>query len=280
MKFNPQTIAHYPVIKRLGIFVALLLLVWLPLAAPIYLLVADQNLVTIITLVLLYLEFIILLRWWGRAVYQEPKLMIKYGLEVSWINSRLILLGLGIGVALVTGMFIFQGSWGWIVWQPPGRNFGQIIVEALLMSLALGTAEELLFRGWLWDELRRDYSFKVSLGINTLVFAVLHFLKPLEAMLRSLPQFPGLVLLGLILVWAKVRSHGQLGLSIGLHAGLVGGYYLINVGNLITYTGIAPDWVTGVGKNPLAGLVGLVFLGITAIMMRKNNGDSTLKRST
>ncbi len=269
MKLNYQTIAHYPVIKRLGIFVILLLLVWLPLAAPIYLLVADQNLVTILTLVLLYLEFILLLRWWGRTVYQEPKLMTRYGLEASWINGRLICLGWGIGVALVGGMFIFQNWWGWVTWQAPGQNFLQIILEALLMSLALGTAEELLFRGWLWDELRRDYSFQTSLGINTLVFATLHFLKPLEAMLKSLPQFPGLVLLGLILIWAKERSQGRLGLSIGLHAGLVGGYYLINVGNLITYTGIAPDWVTGVGKNPLAGLVGLGFLGITAGLMRK-----------
>jgi len=137
--------------------------------------------------------------------------------------------------------------------------------------MALGTAEELLFRGWLWDELRRDYSFRISLGVNTLIFATLHFLKPLEAMVKSLPQFPGLVLLGLILIWAKQRSQGKLGLSIGLHAGLVWGYYLINVGNLVTYTGVVPDWVTGVGKNPLAGLVGLGFLGVTAGIMRKRS---------
>lgn len=276
MKFNPQTIAHYPVIKRLGIFVIFLLLVWLPLAVPIYLLVADQNLVSILTLVLLYLEFVVLLRWWGKRVYQEPRLMTKYGLEASWLNGQLLCQGLGIGVALVVGMFLFQGWWGWLVWQAPGQNFLQIILEGLLMSLALGTAEELLFRGWLWDELRRDYSFRTSLGINTLVFATLHFLKPLEAMLKSLPQFPGLVLLGLILVWAKQRSQGRLGLSIGLHGGLVWGYYLINVGNLITYTGIAPDWVTGVGKNPLAGLVGLGFLGITAGIMRKRSSFKDL----
>ncbi|NJL89984.1 MAG: CPBP family intramembrane metalloprotease [Coleofasciculaceae cyanobacterium SM2_1_6] len=268
MKFNPQIIAHYPVSKRLGIFVSLLLLVWLPLAAPIYLLVADQNLVSILTLVLLYLEFVILLRWWGRVVYQEPRLLTRYGLEASWGNGQLILLGLAIGVALVTGMFLFQGWWGWLRWQAPGQNFLQIVLEGLLMSLAIGTAEELLFRGWLWDELRRDYSLRTSLVVNTLIFATLHFLKPLEAMLASLPQFPGLILLGLALIWAKQRSNGKLGLAIGLHGGLVWGYYLINVGNLITYTGTVSDWITGVGKNPLAGLVGLGFLGITAGVMR------------
>jgi membrane protease YdiL (CAAX protease family) len=271
VKFNPQAIAHYPVIKRLGIFISLLLLVWLPLAAPIYLLVADQNLVSILTLVLLYGEFVVLLRWWGRRVYQQPKIMTSYGLEASPVNARLILWGLAIGLALVTGMFLFQSCWGWVVWQAPKGNFLQIILEGLLMAMALGTAEELLFRGWLWDELRRDYRFRTSLVVDTLIFATLHFLKPLEAMVKSLPQFPGLVLLGLILIWAKQRSQGRLGLSIGLHAGLVWGYYLINVGNLVTYTGVVPEWVTGVGKNPLAGLVGLGFLGITAGLMRRRS---------
>jgi len=271
VKPNLQAIAHYPVIKRLGIFVSLLLLVWLPLAAPLYLLVADQNLVTILTLVLLYLEFIFLLRWWGKNIYQQPRLMTRYGFEVSFINASLLFLGLGIGIALVLGMFTFQGWWGWLRWQAPGRNFPQIILEGLLMAIALGTAEELLFRGWLWDELRRDYSFQTSLMANSLIFATLHFLKPLDAMIKSLPQFPGLVVLGLLLIWAKQRSQGRLGLAIGLHAGLVWGYYIVNIGNLITYTGTVSDWVTGVNKNPLAGLVGLGFLGIAARIMRKRS---------
>jgi LPXTG-motif cell wall-anchored protein len=60
-----------------------------------------------------------------------------------------------------------------------------------------------------------------------------------------------------------------LGKSIGLHAGLIWAYYILNVGQLIKYTGTVPDWLTGIDKNPLAGVMGLLFLTILAIWIRK-----------
>ena len=66
-KINFGYIASYPAPLRLGIFVSILLLIWLPLAAPIYWSVADENLVSIFTLAILYLEFVFLIRFWGKA---------------------------------------------------------------------------------------------------------------------------------------------------------------------------------------------------------------------
>ncbi|MFM7906623.1 MAG: LPXTG cell wall anchor domain-containing protein, partial [Microcystis sp.] len=43
----------------------------------------------------------------------------------------------------------------------------------------------------------------------------------------------------------------------------------LNVGQLIKYTGTVPDWLTGIDKNPLAGVMGLLFLTILAIWTRK-----------
>ena len=73
--------------------------------------------------------------------------------------------------------------------------------------------------------------------------------------------------MGLILVWAKGRTQNRLGLSIGLHSGLVWSYYILNVGKQIEYTGQAPTWVTGIDGNPMAGILGLIFLGLLAILM-------------
>ncbi|MEM8502332.1 MAG: hypothetical protein AAF716_04185, partial [Cyanobacteria bacterium P01_D01_bin.1] len=56
----------------------------------------------------------------------------------------------------------------------------------------------------------------------------------------------------------------RLGYPIGLHAGLIWGYYIVNVGGLSDYTGRAPEWVTGIDSNPLAGLMGLILLGLIA----------------
>jgi hypothetical protein len=56
---------------------------------------------------------------------------------------------------------------------------------------------------------------------------------------------------------------------MGLHAGLVGGYYIVNVGQLMQYSGQVPEWVTGIDGNPLAGLMGLGFLSLLAIAMKR-----------
>lgn len=269
-QINLVRIAKYPVPIRLSIFVLSLLLLWLPLAAPIYAWGRDPNLISIITMVLLYGEFIFLVRLWGDRVYNQPQVLKSYGLVRTRRNAQELLIGLGIGLIAVLSLFSLQGWFGWLVWQQ-NVSLPRIILEGLLSAIAVGFAEELLFRGWLLDELQRDYSPNIVLWATTLIFAALHFIKPLADMLHTAPQFPGLVLLGLTLVWAKRGSKNRLGLPIGIHAGLIWGYYIINVGQLIKYSGQVPDWITGVNQNPLAGIAGIVFLSAIAVVMKKRS---------
>ncbi|WP_066424394.1 CPBP family intramembrane glutamic endopeptidase [Anabaena sp. 4-3] len=268
MKTNLVNLAERPAPIRLGCFIFTLLLLWLPIAAPIYLLVRDANLVSILTMVILYAEFITLLRLWGKNVYQQPQILWDYGLEFTRRNGVELLCGLAIGLINIVILFGVQGFLGWLVWQQPTILLIKIIVEGFLVGLGVGFAEELLFRGWLLDELERDYRKSVALWTDALVFAALHFIKPLAAIIQTLPQFPALVLLGLTQVWGKRWRRGRLGLPIGLHGGLVWGYYMINVGGLIKYSGQVPDWVTGVNNNPLQGLMGVLFMSILALWMR------------
>ena len=261
MKINLGKIAQIPAHLRVGCFILCLLMLWLPLALPIYWLVEDTNLESILTLVILYVEFIFLLNIWGKKVYQKPRIFSHYGLEFTRINGVDSLQGLAIGLTCVLVLFGLEGVLGWLVWQQPKVFLVKIILEGLLVSLGVGFAEELLFRGWLLDELQRDYKLNIALGIDAILFAVSHFIKPLEAIIHTLPQFPALVLLGLTQVWGKRWRRGRLGLPIGLHSGLVWGYYIINVGELIKYSGQVPDWVTGVNNNPLQGVMGVVFMG-------------------
>ncbi|WP_041233856.1 CPBP family intramembrane glutamic endopeptidase [Cylindrospermum stagnale] len=268
MKINLPQLAQRPAPFRLGCFISCLLLLWLPLAAPIYLLVNDANLVSILTMVLLYAEFIFLLRIWGKKVYQQPQILQHYGLEFTRQNGVDLLRGLAMGTITVLILFGVEGYLGWLVWQQPKVFLFKIILEGLLVSLGVGFAEELFFRGWLLDELQRDYSPGVAQWIDAILFAVAHFIKPLAAIIHTLPQFPTLVLLGLTQVWGKRWRRGRLGLPIGLHGGLVWGYYIVNVGELITYSQQVPDWVTGVNKNPLQGLIGVLFMSGLALWMR------------
>jgi hypothetical protein len=269
VKLNLARIARYPAPLRLVIFILVLLLLWLPVAAPINWLVEDQNLVNILTLPLLYGAFILLLWLWGKYVYHQPHLLQEYGLVRTRQNGRELLLGLGIGIASVLCLFFVEGWLGWLWWQQPQVLLWRFIVEGLIVALAYGFAEELLFRGWLLDELQRDYRPRAILWTDALVFATLHFIKPLAEIIRTLPQFPALVLLGLTLVWAKRCGQGRLGLPIGLHAGLIWGYYAINVGQMVRYSDRVSEWITGVDRNPLAGGMGLLFLGAIALGVRR-----------
>lgn len=263
-----RKIARYPVPIRIGAFLLVLLLLWLPLAIPIYLAGVDPNTVSILTMLLLYGEFIILLQWWGKRVYHQPQILQHYGLVRTQHNGLDLLSGLIVGTVLVFSLFLIEGWLGWLVWLPSTGFLLRIILEGLVVAIAVGFAEELLFRGWLLNELLRDYHFQRALWINATLFAVLHFIKPLPDILRTLPQFPALVVLGLTLVWARMRKN-RLGLPIGLHAGLIWGYYIINVGQLTEYSGQVPDWITGVDRNPLAGVMGLLFLSVLALWVRR-----------
>ncbi len=269
MKLNLSSIAHYPTPIRLVIFLLALLLLWLPLAVPIYWLGRDPNSVSILTIVLLYGEFIFLLRFWGKHVYHQRRLLRQYGLERTQQNGVELLIGLATGTITVLSLFGLEGWLGWLIWQQPGVLLPQVILEGLIVAIATGFAEELLFRGWLLDELQRDYAPQIALWASAIMFALLHFIKPLTEIRRTLPQFPALLLLGLTLVWAKRSRSSRLGLPIGLHAGLIWGYYTINVGNLVQYSGSVPDWITGVNRNPLAGIMGLVFLGAIAFWIKR-----------
>jgi len=252
----------------MAIFLLILLLLWVPLAAPIYLWVGDRNLVSIITMALLYGEFIFLVRLWGKRVYGQPRVLQGYGLKLTRQNALELLAGLGLGLVSILSMLTVQELLGWLSWRRSPVFWPVIIPEGLLVALAVGFAEELCFRGWLLDELQRDYTIEASLWLDAFLFALLHFIKPLLEMIRTAAQFPGLLLLGLDLVWAKRSTRGRLGFPIGLHGGLVWGYYIVNVGQLVAYSRQVPTWVTGIDGNPLAGLVGLLSLGAIAVFLR------------
>ncbi|NET37117.1 MAG: CPBP family intramembrane metalloprotease [Cyanothece sp. SIO1E1] len=280
MKFEASAIASYPAFARIAVFLLLLVLFWLPFAGPIYWFWFERapNTVSILTLVILYGEFIFLLRIWGQRVHQQLRPLRSYGLVWNPQNGLDVLRGLTIGTTGVLVLFVLEASLGWVVRQPMPSNLYKIVLEGLLSALAVGFAEELLFRGWLLDELERDYPPQVSLGIDSVLYAIAHFIKPIAEILRTWPQFLGLVLLGLALVWAKRSSRsasalangrGRLGLPMGLHSGLVWGYYIINVGQLFNSSHQVPEWITGIDRNPLAGVMGVALLSIIALGLRR-----------
>jgi uncharacterized protein len=237
-----------------------LLGLWLPFALPIYYFWGTGNTVSIVTMALLYIQIILLLRIWGRGVYRQQYPLQYYGL---WLNTKTrweFFVGIGTGLVFLGLQFGIQAGLGWLNWRSPTRPLIPIIAEGFAIAIAVGFLEELLFRGWLLQELQNDYGKKRAVWLTSGLYALAHFIRPWEAIVQTWPQFLGLVVLGWNLAQAKHLCAGRLGLAIGLHTGFVWGFYILNVGQLIHYSGNVSPWITGIGGNPLAGFAGLVFL--------------------
>ena len=265
-----QKIRSKSVTVRLTAFLLCLLLVWLPFAIPIDLLLkTNTNLATIATMGLLFIFFIILQKLWGKYIYQNIDIFQQYGLKSNKLSLIILVKGLAIGFLCCCSLFFIEAIVGWIEIHNSADFFLKIVLEGLLSALGIALAEELVFRGWVLYELEQDYSKTNALWVSSILFAVAHFLKPVAEIMRTAITFPALLLLGLTLVWAKRGNKNNLTICIGIHAGLVWGYYILNVGNLISYTDKVPDWITGIDGNPIAGILGLSFLLILALVMRK-----------
>jgi uncharacterized protein len=264
-----RSIAKLPAPVRILTFLLVLVIGWTPFATAIHIYFrATQNMNDPEVLnVLNILEkgglgvcFLVASPWWNKAVYGRSKVFSFFGLAISRRNLIGFLRGWAIGFSSLLFLYLVQGWLGWLTWQPATIPWGQLIGGGLLSSIGVGFIEELVFRGWILTEFEADYSLAVSMWSNALLFAVIHFIRPLPVMLMSLPQFPGLTVLGLLLILAKRGQQNLLGISIGLHAGIIGVVYLVDVGKLVKYTERVPEWVTGVYGTPSAGLIGIIGL--------------------
>jgi uncharacterized protein len=263
-------------------FLLLLIIGWAPVAGIIYgyfKFARDLNDPGVLNLLNIFVMgglgvfFIVMLPWWNKAVYDRERAFSFLGLVGSRRNALGFLRGWAMGFSSLLFLYLLQGWLGWLEWQPVAVPWEQLIGGGLLSSIGVGFVEELVFRGWILVELEADYSLAVSMWSNALIFAALHFIKPLSVMLVMLPQFPGLTSMGLLMVLAKRSQQNLLGISIGLHAGTIGVVYLVDVGKMVKYTHRVPDWITGVYGMPAAGLMGIIGLmslaGYFALQNRK-----------
>ena len=262
-------VASFPPLVRVLIFLLIVVALWLPLALPLYWLAGRGVLPggDLFPTALLYLVFLLVLPRWERRVRGEQLPWAKVGFAGRLALARGMATGYLLGAISIALLAVVQVALGWAGLDPSGARGLDLVQVALVgaaAATAVGWSEEVLFRGWLLRELEQGWSPAVALGATSLIFAIAHFIKPLDAILALLPQFVGLLLLAQVLGWARRIPVGSgktgLGHPVGLHAGLVWGYYLLEVGNLLLPTGRVPAWVTGIDGNPLAGLLGLALL--------------------
>ncbi|KEF42364.1 MAG: abortive phage infection protein [Cyanobium sp. CACIAM 14] len=168
-------------------------------------------------------------------------------------------------LALVGGVLLLCGQ---AAWQP--RLGVPQLLNGLALLLGVGFAEELLFRGWLWGELEKHLGTERALWGQALVFSLAHTrfnLGPAAAV----GLLGGLTLLGLALALQRRADGGLLWGAVGLHGGLVGGWFLLQSG-LLSLSAQTSPWLAGPGgshPNPIGGVLGWLGLGALLWVRRR-----------
>jgi membrane protease YdiL (CAAX protease family) len=198
---------------------------------------------------------------WGVAHIQQVSFS-SYGLPGQLSVLGTLIIGLCLGVMGVSLLFGLECWLGWATWQ---REYQKQLLPNLLPTLIIGLLvsgiEELVFRGFLQNQLQSIYLPWLAAAIASTIFALLHLVWDGG---ESMPQLPGLWLMGMVLVLARWVDSGSLGLACGLHAGWIWAIASLDSAQVIRYTGQGPEWVTGFSQQPLAGAMGLFLLMATA----------------
>ncbi|MEL6456636.1 MAG: type II CAAX endopeptidase family protein [Cyanobacteria bacterium J06621_15] len=186
--------------------------------------------------------------------------------DYGWIGNFSIvyslLIGFAWGVLSLVSVFSCQLYFGLCEFKLSNQESISItLFSIMLVALLVGAVEELVFRGFLLTQLEQIYSVWVAAIISSLIFAILHLVWERR---ETVPQLPGLWLMGMVLVLARFADNGSLGIACGLHAGWVWSIASIDTLNLVEYTDNNWDWITGKNKKPLAGVAGIFCMVVTA----------------
>ena len=256
------TVLFIPLLYALG---------WLA-AVPLTLLGLPAERVSLTGTVLSFVLFLALMHRWVAVRWSAEKPWAALGIcrsnpQEQPAPAAALLKGLLIAVGLLTLITSIVLIGGWGNWR--GEMSATQLTNAVLLCLGVGFAEELIFRGWLWAELNQMLGSCRGAVAQASIFSLVHtrFNLGLGAMSGLLI---GLFLLGLVLARQRQSDRGSLWGCIGLHGGLVAGWFLLQSGLLQLSTN-APAWLVGPGgsaPNPLGGAVGLISLLILLLIQR------------
>ena len=229
----------------------------------------DVDDLSLIGTLITFVCFLLLAPGWVKLRWKNPCPWSALGLKDNHIKHTIMCFSKGLIYSILLNIFmlfvLLLGSWV--------DGFGVIsygaLINALFLGLGVGFAEELIFRGWLFGEMMFLIGPRWALICQAAIYSLLHL--PFQLPLSDfLGLFLGVFLFGILLAIMRIGEGGSIYSSIGLHGGLVGGWFALNSG-LIEVSKDAPAWLIGPGEdvsNPMGGMIVISFLLICLFYKR------------
>lgn len=182
----------------------------------------------------------------------------------GWLAD--IAVGIGLGVLLSLLGFLAQWGSGWLTisgfaWQSLSVSglVGALALECILFVM-VGFNEELLFRGYIMQNLAEDWGTVVAVFVTSALFGLAHLLNPYASLISTL----SIALGGIFAAYGYLVTR-SLWLPIALHfsadffGGVVFGLPIsgsLEDFRLIQVSVNGPEFITGGPFGPEAGLIG------------------------
>jgi len=246
------------------IFIPFLYICGWILAKPIFLLGVDKENLSLIGTIFTFLIFIFSLPKWFKLRWGVINTWKLLGINKIDKNINLFIFflrGFLLSIILISLILvpIIGTKWGYWV----GTISTDTFINAIFLILGVGFAEELIFRGWLLEELKKQFGLKKAIIGQAFIFSIVHIGFDLP-FLQMLSILTGLFLLGILLSLIRLKDKNSLWGCIGLHGGLVGLWFITNNG-LLEISKNSPKWLVGPGTintNPLGGIFGISLIAL------------------
>ncbi len=230
----------------------------------------SSNNLSIIGTIITFLFFLILLPSWGKNRWKTNHLWVSIGLDYK--NKcralKIFFSGFIFSFFLLLIFFLFILLFGWVD-RVDYIKLGALL-NAILLIVSIIFAEEVVFRGWLMEEMVLLFGLRNGIIFQSIIFSLAHYRSDI-GLLNLIPFLIGLFLFGIVLTLRRTMDKGSIWGCIGLHGGFVGIWYLFDSG-MVVFASDTPYFFLGPSKNmvnPIGSFVGIIILLVTIFFQRR-----------
>ena len=194
--------------------------------------------------------------------YFDRRSFVSLGLGAFGRGWQDLLFGFALSgamAALVFGMMLAFGLIDNIVLAPSFPGALSLLAAPLVLTVLIGYWEELVFRGYLLQNMADGLGMKMAIVISCILYGLVHAANPNAGILSTLI----IVLFGFLRIYGYLAT-GLLWLSIGMHIGWnffqgpVFGFAAsghVEARTVISHDAVGPGWLSGGDFGPEASVI-------------------------